>query len=200
MITGIDISDKNGSLIPRKLIGNDIHFAYIKASEALNSADRCYKENISIAKKQGLLVGAYHWLHPRLHVGQQAEFFMEMVGNFSGMLPPVVCLNTHRARIEEIEKNIQTFLKILKSATGVNPVIFTSAQYWENFLPSAGWASEYPLWIDYPGSNWPAQLFPWAGWHFWQKDDRGKMPGVLSEVGLNVFNGSRAELEQMVVR
>jgi len=200
MITGIDISEKNGQVLLDGTIGNDLSFVYIKASEALNSEDRCFHENITAARKNGLLVGAYHWLHPRLHVGQQAKFFMDVVNNFNGMLPPVVCLNTHRDSLNKIGQNVKTFLMILKENVGAAPVIYTSKDYWEKYLADASWASEFPLWLDFPGSNWPPQLFPWAGWTFWQHDYAGKVPGIHAKIGVNLFNGSKYELEEMVIQ
>ena len=199
MITGIDISEKNGPINLDKGVENDINFAYIKASEALNSADSCFRNNMSEAREKGLLVGAYHWLHPRLHVGQQARFFIDIVGNFIGMLPPVVCLNTHRAPIDQIEMNIKKFIEILEKSTGVKPVIFTSIAYWEKYLSTAEWAGNYPLWLDLPGGNLPPQIFPWAGWTFWQYTYQASLPGVPAAIGLNLFNGNKEELEKMVI-
>jgi lysozyme len=200
MITGIDISEKNGLLNLDNWVAKDVRFAYIKASEALDSVDRCFKDNLSIAKENGLLTGAYHWLHPRLHVKQQAHFFTEVVGNFVGMLPPVVCLNTHRASLQQIERDVKTFLEILHKYTGSMPVIFTSIDYWDKYLPQAGWASEYPLWIDFPGGSFPPQIYPWAGWTFWQHTYEAKLPGILSDVGINFFNGNIEELKKMVIQ
>lgn len=200
MITGIDISDKNGLFDLDHWVGKGIRFAYIKATEALDSADRCFSDNRSRAQENGLLTGAYHWLHPRLHVEQQARFFMETVSDFAGMLPPVVCLTTHRAPMEQIERNVKTFIEVLRNHTGSKPVIFTSIDYWQKYLSHAGWASEYPLWVDFPGGNFPPQLYPWAGWTFWQYSYQANLPGILSEVGINYFNGNDEELINMVIQ
>jgi len=200
MITGIDISEKNGTINLDGWVGKDIEFAYIKASEALDSADRCFRKNMAEAMGKGLLVGAYHWLHPRLHVGEQARFFIDSVDEFFGMLPPVVCLNTHRAPIEQIERNVKNFLEILESSISVKPIIFTSIAYWEKYLSAATWASDYPLWLDFPGGNLPPQIYPWAGWTFWQYTYQANLPGIPAEIGLNLFNGNKEELKKMVIK
>ena len=80
MITGIDLSEKNGNPNWEELGYRQVDFAFLKASEALDSADRNFQANRDNAIKKGVLVGAYHWLHPRLHVGQQADFFLSVVG------------------------------------------------------------------------------------------------------------------------
>ena len=168
MLTGIDISEKNGKANWEEFGFGDICFAFIKASEALDSADRSFQTNHEKAMEKGMIVGAYHWLHPRLHVGQQAEYFLDTVKSFSGMLPPVVCLETHRAPIDEMERNVKTFLDLLEENTGQKAIIYTSAEFWKKYLPEADWGCDYVLWLDKPGSNWPSQLWPWAGWTFWQ--------------------------------
>ena len=200
MITGMDISEKNGSVNLTDLDRGDVAFVYVKASEAINSIDRCYAENIKNARDGGYLVGAYHWLHPRLHVGQQADLFLDTVHDFRGMLPPVVCLQTHRTSVEEMEKSVRTFLEIVAKAVAANPVIYTSMEYWEKHLGSAEWACNYPLWLDRPGNNWPQQIFPWAGWTFWQFSYQSHLPGIPAALGLNWFNGSIKDLESMVIQ
>jgi lysozyme len=159
-----------------------------------------YAANMEEARKYGILVGAYHWLHPSLHVGQQAELFFNTVGNFKGLLPPVVCLETHRTSLSDMEQNVRTFLELLESAVGVKPVIYTSESYWRTYLPEADWGCEYRLWLDKPGSTWPSQLWPWAGWTFWQYSYQSRLPGITTNLGFNWFNGSVTELKKMVVQ
>lgn len=200
MITGIDLSDSNGSP-DWSLFGNgDVNFVYIKATEAIDSVDPEFESNMKKAREYGILAGAYHWLHPRLHVGQQAELFLSTVGNFKGLLPPVVCLETHRTDLSEMEQNVKAFLEFLTEALGVKPVIYTTESYWRTYLPDADWGCEYRLWLDKPGSIWPSQLWPWAGWTFWQYSYQARLPGIATNLGFNWFNGSIAELKQMVVQ
>ena len=109
MISGIDLSDKNGTADWTQFGNGDVNFVFIKASEALDSIDPMYDTNMQKAQDYGILAGAYHWLHPNLHVGQQAETFLSTVGNFKGMLPPVVCLETHRTNLTEMDQTVRTF-------------------------------------------------------------------------------------------
>lgn len=200
MISGIDLSDKNGSA-DWSLFGNgDVNFVYIKATEAIDSVDPMFAANLKQANQYGIPAGAYHWLHPNLHVGQQAELFLNTVGNFKGLLPPVVCLETHRTSLSDMEQNVRTFLELLETAAGVKPVIYTSDTYWKTYLPEADWGCEYRLWLDKPGSTWPSQLWPWAGWSFWQYSYQARLPGIPTNLGFNWFNGSITELKQMVIQ
>ncbi len=200
MINGIDISEQNGNIDLAELNARDIRFVYIKTSEAIDSPDRCFSENLRAARKSGVLAGAYHWLHPRLHVGQQAEFFINTVGDFSGLLPPAVCLETHRAPRREIDRSIKAFLNIIEEEIGTKPVIYTSTDYWKKYMDGIDWACDYSLWLDQPGSNWPPQVFPWAGWTFWQYAYKARIPGIPAFLGLNWFNGAYEELESMIIQ
>ncbi len=85
-----------------------------------------------------------------MHVGQQAELFFKTVGSFKGLLPPVVCLETHRTSLTEMDKTVKTFIELLNNSLGVRPVIYTSESYWKTYLPNSDWGCEYPLWLD----NW----------------------------------------------
>jgi lysozyme len=199
MITGIDLSDKNGKVNWNLLGRAGVEFAYLKASEALDIVDSAFEENRRNARERNMLAGAYHWLHPGLHVGQQADLFLDVVRTFKGMLKPVVCLEIHQAPKEEAEKNIRAFLSILERRSGVKPMIYTSDAYWKTYLPEAGWGCDYPLWLDKPGTIWPPQIWPWAGWTVWQHSYQAQLPGVPAKLGLNWFNGSREELEALVV-
>ena len=200
MITGIDISEKNGEVEWSAFGFGDVQFVFIKATEAIDSIDRDFSRNIKRAKKLGITVGVYHWLHPRLHVGQQAQLFIETVKSFKGLLPPVVCLETHRANLDEMERNVKTYLDTIEQSLCVKPIIYTSDKYWKTYLPKAEWGCDYLLWLDKPGTIWPQQLWPWAGWTFWQYSYQARLPGIPTNLGLNYFNGSKTELQQMVIQ
>lgn len=207
MISGIDLSDKNGRVDWDLLGKSEVNFAYLKASEALDIVDAAFEENLKNARDRGILVGAYHWLHPGLHVGQQADLFVDVVRNFKGMLRPAVCLETkyhtesgmYKSSQEETEKNIRAFLALLDRKIGIRPMIYTSDNYWKTYLPDANWGCDYPLWLDKPGTIWPPQIWPWAGWTFWQHSYQARLPGVPVNLGLNWFNGSKEGLEALVV-
>ncbi|NPV40216.1 MAG: hypothetical protein HPY72_02585 [Anaerolineae bacterium] len=200
MISGIDLSDKNGAVDWSQFGNNDVNFVYIKASEAIDSIDSMYETNIQKAGEFGILAGAYHWLHPDLHVGRQAELFLNTVGNFKGMLPPVVCLETYHTNLPAMDKSVRTFIELLRDGLGVNPVIYTSETYWKTYLSDSDWGCEYPLWLDKPGNSWPKQIWPWAGWTFWQFSYQARLPGIATNLGLNWFNGSITELKKMVIK
>lgn len=195
MISGIDLSDKNGKVDWLLLKGGEVSFVYLKATEAIDSVDAYFQENMRQARNLGIPAGAYHWLHPGIHVGQQADLFVKTVKDFKGLLPPVVCLETYQAPLKEIEKNTHAFLTLIEKKSGMRPIIYTSDSYWKTNYPQADWGCDYRLWIDKPGTTWPPQLWPWAGWTIWQYAHQARLPGIPLNAGINWFNGTREELQ-----
>jgi len=198
MVHGFDLSDINGEVEWEKIPAHQLPFVYLKASDGINNLDKRFNVNRQKAKANGILTGAYHWLNPKLNCKQQAEFFVNVVGNFSGELPPAVCLELYRTSINDMEKNVRLFIDTLVNFINRKPIIYTSIEYWTANLPKAHWACQYPLWIDAPGRKLPSQLYPWASWTFWQYSYKDLIPGVNGYIGVNRFNGNMEELQNLV--
>ncbi len=197
MLIGLDLSQKNGSLCWSSIPNLMLNFVYLKASEGLFKEDTFYSSNRQKAKDIGLLVGTYHWLDPKLNCKSQAEKFVQKIGSLQGELSPAVVLDTYHSSLPEMDKNVLTFLETVSALSGRLPIIYTSAVYWKQYLPKAEWGCKYKLWVDQPGLLFPDQLFPWAGWTFWQQSYQNFMPGLANQVGINWFNGSKKDLFQL---
>jgi lysozyme len=200
MVNGFDFSDKNGIMDWDKLTIHSPSFVYLKASEGLSITDKSFNINRAGAKEHGWLVGAYHWLDPKLNCKLQAENFARTLGSTNGELPPAVCLELYRSATSEMERNVRTFVVSLIELVGRKVVIYTSNTYWNAYLPKSEWANSCFLWIDQPGLIFPTQIYPWVGWTFWQTSFKTIMPGINGNVGMNWFNGTVKELQQLVNR
>lgn len=198
MIAGFDISTKNGNLVWDNIPQAMGKFVYIKSGEGLYNEDPFYKINYQDAHKRKYLVGAYHWLDPKFDCKKQAENFVKTVGSFKGMLPPVVCLDLYHTVQPELERNVRLFIDTLVDLTGRRTMIYTSPEYWETNFSEVEWATSSLLWIDYPGNLYPPQIYPWAGWTFWQSSYQALLPGVQNMVGFNWFNGTLKDLLALV--
>jgi lysozyme len=198
MVTGFDFSEKNGSVDWKKLSNPLQSFAYLKASEGLFTPDKTFTTNRSQAKENDFLVGAYHWLNPKLNCKQQAEKFAIILGNTGGELPPAFCLELYRSDSSDMDTNVRIFVDTLIGLIGRKIVVYTSSTYWKSYLVKSEWANRCLLWIDLPGLLFPMQVYPWAGWTFWQSSFNGTFPGINGNVGVNWFNGSVRELRQLV--
>lgn len=198
MIAGFDISTKNGNLVWDNIPQAKLRFVYIKSGEGLNNEDSFFKINCQGAHKKGYLVGAYHWLNPKYDCKKQAENFVKTVGSFRGLLPPVVCLELYRTDRFELERNVRLFIDTIVDLTGKTMMIYTSPEYWKTNFTEFEWATSSLLWIDYPGNLFPPQVYPWAGWTFWQSSYQVLLPGAQNMVGLNWFNGTFKDLLALV--
>jgi lysozyme len=87
---GIDVSRHQGTIDWRKVVVDDVAFAYLKASEGGDHRDREFVRNLAEATKIGLRVGAYHFFtFCRLAI-DQAKNFVDAVPPGATQLPPVV--------------------------------------------------------------------------------------------------------------
>lgn len=194
MISGIDVTEKNGLIEWEKLSVSSLRFGYLKASHGLFLVDEAFSTNRARARQNGWLVGAYHWLDPRLNCQLQADKFAKIIGNSNGELPPAVCLELYHAPLADMERNVRSFIETLSHLISRKVVIYTSPIYWKSYLSKAEWGSQCLLWIDQPGAYFPGQLYPWSGWSFWQTSFQSVLPGITGNIGLNRFNGSEYEL------
>jgi len=200
MITGIDLSEKNGAIDWNLFVNANVQFVYLKASEGLNSVDTAYESSLKKAREYGIPAGAYHRLAPHLHIGKQAQVFFSAIKNIRGLLPPAIVLTASNVSPKETERNVKRFLEVVRDGLGVTPILYTSEEYWKTNLPSAEWGCQYHLWVDKPGNYWPKQIWPWAGWTFWQYAYQSYLPGIPTCAGMNMFNGTQADLRELVIQ
>ena len=197
MIIGIDLSEKNTVTSWSEIAKNQVRFVYLKCTDGISETVATYSENHRNAKQNGLLTGAYHWLNPAQDVAVQVDYFLQAAALADDDLPPVVCLELYTTSTAVLESKLQTFLESVETRSQKRPIIYTSSTYWKKYLSKVEWSCEYPLWIDEPSMDWPAQLYPWAGWVIWQFSYQTKIPGIDGSVGMNWFNGNLTELKYL---
>ena len=60
-VVGIDVSSHQGKINWKEVYSSKINFAFIKATEGETFVDKRFKYNFSNAKKNNIIVGAYHF-------------------------------------------------------------------------------------------------------------------------------------------
>jgi lysozyme len=90
-VKGIDVASWEPNINWEKVCTQDIHFAFIKASQA-DFTDPLFDSHWAGAKRAGILRGAYHFLDPNVDSRLQAETFLNKVKLEPGDLPPVLDL------------------------------------------------------------------------------------------------------------
>jgi len=171
-------------------------FVFIKATESDRIVDDSFKYNWQHAKENGLLRGAYHYFTANDDVQKQAALFCKNAALISGDLPPVVDVEKFFGNKPAVlRKKLKAFLMILEKQYHCKPIIYTFASFYRDFLGNE--FNEYPLWVaHYFKSNSPTINRPWQ---FWQHTDRGRVDGIKSKVDLNVFSGTAADLNQLLI-
>ena len=205
MIPGIDVSHWQGEIDWKKMKEAGVKFAFIKASEFPDKklsmyVDEKFKVNRQGAEENGIYWGAYHFFRTHIDPVHQAESFCEVVGEVTS-LPVVLDLEVAGCKGTQLVRKVKSFIETAYSITGRKPIIYTSGGFWRPYmtyqnLSDVDWAAEYPLWMARYTSQWPAPIYPWSAWDFWQYSDHGRLPGTKANVDLNWFVGSLDDLRE----
>ena len=88
-VRGVDVSSYQGEIDWDTLSGQNIQFAFIKATEGSSHVDPFFLHNYEEASQTDLRIGAYHFFSYDSSGGTQAENFISVVPKDKNMLPPV---------------------------------------------------------------------------------------------------------------
>ena len=127
----------------------------------------------------------------------EATWFLENATIASGDLLPVLDLEVSNGLdASALVTWAQTWLGDVERATGVKPLIYTTAGFWSSSMANTDWFARngYQLWVAHwttasqpsvPASNWAG-----LGWQLWQYSSTGSVPGISGAVDLDRFNGT----------
>ena len=192
-IWGIDMSHHQSDVEWEKLSKFKPNFIFFKATEGSTHVDTKYIQNYANARKEGIIVGTYHFFSYKSSGKAQAEHFLSVAEFKSGDLPLV--LDAEYARYmpspKIVSKELIDFIKTVNQKTGKKPIVYCNNRYFKQYL-EAELKNEYILWIcDF-------QKEPDGDWHFWQATDQFKMDGVRGTVDFNIFNGTMKMLTDLL--
>ena len=174
-------------------------FAFIKATEGTGPANRHYESDIHNARAAGIVTGSYHMARPAMEPTQQAHAFADRLQSVGGpQLPPVLDLEYEEdLDPAELAEWTQIFLDTLTERTGRTPIIYTYRNFWIEKMANTTRFAEYPLWLAEYGVSQPTLpvIGGWSEWLFWQRAETGRVPGFVDNVDLNVFAGTRGDLD-----
>lgn len=202
-IHGIDVSYYQDKIDWQKVKamsdnGVEINFAFIKATEGVARVDPYFSRNWREAPKSGLVCGAYHFFKPRLSGTAQAKFFLQVVNIEKGDLPPVIDVEElNGVSPAKMRHELTGFVKHIERKTKVKPIIYTGLSFYNDYLK--GYFDDYPLWIAHYYKS-KLNLSEKTEWHFWQHSDKGKVNGIIHVVDFNVFNGTHADFDRLLVK
>lgn len=192
-ITGIDVSIHTGKIDWTKVRQQQVHFAYVKATEGVTYLDPRYKSNYKGAKESGLKTGAYHFFRFNKPGKEQAENFLKHVEMQGDDLPPVIDVEDwgnkhHKKTPMEITKEIDAFIQLVEQRTGRDVIIYTNESSYKSYI--AGHFDSSLIWICTFRKEPKLEKDMWV---FWQHTHDGRLDGVEGWVDWNTFNGSEED-------
>lgn len=190
-VRGIDVSHHQGTIDWAAARGDDVAFAYLKASEGGDHRDRQFPRNLAEANRLGLPVGAYHYFTFCRPGADQAKNFVEAVRSGQTQLPPVVDLEfdgncDRRPSSEELRREVETFIGAVEMRFDRALVYYAPHDFLEVYgdaLPPRS------LWRRSIGKE-PES----SDWTIWQFDPAGRVAGIEGDVDLNVLSINLDEL------
>jgi lysozyme len=166
LISGIDISNNNGTLNWTTLHKCGVTFAYAKATEGLNFTDSYYVRNRAGAKANGIKFGAYHFAHPNNNGQTEAMKFLSVAKVAVGDLIPVLDIEkTYGMGRTRCRQYVQEFAGEIYHVLGVWPMIYSTGYFLDSYVgPRIG---NMKLWVahwDVPTPRMPSGWGPWTVW------------------------------------
>ena len=214
MRQGIDVSHYQGTINWTSVAAAGKTFAYQKASEGVGFADATLGTNMSGGTAAGLLMGVYHHATPSTAANDavnEANYFVSQAHNYmgSGFLRPAVDLSVGTSLgAAGLSSWVNTFIQTVKSATNVEPLIYTNNDIATNYLDSS--VTSHDLWIarwstafgdpTVDPSSPPSGVWGTNGrtWDLWQYSQSGTVSGISGSVNMDVFPGDRTSLKAIL--
>ncbi|MBO6756199.1 MAG: glycoside hydrolase family 25 protein [Roseibium sp.] len=186
-LRGIDVSHHQGVIDWALVSGDDVAFAYIKASEGGDFQDSAFLSNWNGAAAVGLARGAYHFFSLCKGGPEQARNFLRVLPKDGAMLPPVLDLEfegncPRRPPVEEVLQDISAFVTAVEQATGRRVMIYAPKDFHLRYLKDHNLNRQ--IWAR---SLWRSPDYV-PDWTVWQYHQRGAIRGIDGDVDLNILN------------
>ena len=179
-----------------KISKHPIQFVFVRATMGANRKDNQFKHNWKNIKENGLVRGAYHYYDPNENSTLQAQNFINSVQLEKGDFPPVLDIEElSKFGNSNLHKGLKNWIWIIENHYKTKPIIYSGLKYYEENLMSD--FNDYPLWIAaYSRSKKRINI----DWKFHQFTDKVKVYGIKSYVDGNDFNGTREELNRILIQ
>lgn len=204
---GVDVSEHQGAVDMGVLADQGVSFVYIKATEGSSHVDACFADNWAHAHAVGLPAGAYHFFSFDSPGADQAQSFIDTVGEIEGLaaagsgdapaasgstLVPVVDVEWYADKKAnpparaDVVRELGAYLQALEAHYGAKPMIYTTRDVYDAFI--AGAFDDYAIWAS--STFLPASIYWGDRWLVWQYSDLGLLEGYdgrEEHIDLNVL-------------
>lgn len=201
-IKGIDVSKFQTTVDWASVRASGVSFGYIKATEGGDRVDDRFAENWAAAKAAGVSRGAYHFYYFCRTGAEQAAWFIRNVPVDPQALPVVLDMEWNhlspsckkRPPVEEVHREMRTFLRIIEKHYGKRPAIYTSVDFHRDRLVGA--FPNYHFWLRSVAGHPTLKYDPSRKFSIWQHTSTGRTAGVTGNVDQNVFMGGAADWQR----
>jgi len=207
---GIDTSVWDGNITQdgwNQVYAAGYVFCFQKATQGVSITDSTFYNNMERGRNAGLLMGCYHFADPANNSAiAEADYFLAAASAYcgGGYLPPVLDIEWGGEVLGKtaLSQWANTWMDRVEGLTGVKPIIYCNPNYAINYLDSTvtdhmAWIAQYFVNPNPQTGNPTTGVFP--TWTFWQYSDDGVVPGISAAVDMDVFNGTLAQLQALVV-
>ena len=210
-VPGIDVSKYQGRIDWRAVATTPVRFAVLRATLGNHYRDGRYARNVAGARRNGLVVGAYHYAKPglaRRDPRVEADHFLDAIGLRAGDIIPVLDIEeTGGLGPRRLRTWAAGWLERVYERTGVRAMIYSGNSFWHGSMRNTTSLArrDHPLWVahwyvgapDVPGRRWGGR-----GYTIWQWSAAGRIAGIDGPVDRDWMKGnlSRGTVASVVVR
>lgn len=189
LVHGIDVSRHQGKIHWQKVVQEnpDLKFVFVKATEGKTLKDPFFAKNFYGAQKQGLSVGAYHYM-TTANVRQQFENYKQTVPKEALDLLPMVDIEeggVARWTSRQIADSLMLFCNLLKAHYGKYPIIYTYTNFYNRHRLYEDFHKFYLFIASY---NTHPMIEGKGRANIWQMSEKGVLPGIDAYVDLDVLS------------
>ncbi len=207
-IRGVDVSMWQGASINwHAVAASGIRFAFVKASEGPAFVDPDYARNVTAARANRIVVGAYDYAQPsggsdaavRKDAATEASHFVTVARPQAIDLRPVIDIETTGGLGPgPLRLWLSTWVATVHARIHATPLVYTSPYFWQTRLgDTTALSGSAMLWV----AHWTSAATPWVpaanwgshGWDVWQWSDCRRIPGIPGCV-----DGDRIEGPSMI--
>ena len=205
-VHGIDISKYNRSIDWARIKREGIAFAFIKATEGRDDFDPKFGEFWRAAGQAGIPRSAYHFYYFCAPPEAQARNYIRNVQKDQRSLPPILDVEWNpksptckqRPAPAKVRKDLKTFLDIVERHYRQKPIIYTTVDFHADNL-AGGHLPGYQYWLRWVRAE-PKHQYGSRDWTCWRYTGTGKVPGIVGEVDINAWHGSKASWQAWLAK
>lgn len=174
-----------------------LEFVFVRATMGDDGKDKAFDLNWKGARANHFIRGAYHYYRPDENSIKQAENFIATVKLSEGDFPPVLDIEDlpKKQSMENLVLGLKRWMEMIEEHYGVQPILYSGEHYYTNHLQK--WFPDHIVWIaNY--NFFVEEIKP--DWHFWQFTEKGIVKGIDGKVDLNIYNGNKSDIRNILVK